>query len=94
MLKSVNPFDQSLLGEFPELDERAVDRKIVAAAKAFSTAGAATQIVGSPTPPQNPPDGITMLSTGGIERTTTQIALTEQIPYRVLPLVAGTSNGS
>ncbi|MFP5579536.1 MAG: Lrp/AsnC family transcriptional regulator [Acidimicrobiia bacterium] len=30
-----------------------------------------------------------MLSTGGIERTTTQIALTEQIPYRVLPLVAG-----
>ena len=31
-----------------------------------------------------------MLATGGIERTTTQIALTEQIPYRVLPLVAGT----
>lgn len=30
-----------------------------------------------------------MLATGGIERTTTQIALTEQIPYRVLPLVAG-----
>jgi DNA-binding Lrp family transcriptional regulator len=29
-----------------------------------------------------------MLATGGIERTTTQIALTEQIPYRVLPLVA------
>lgn len=37
MLKSVNPFDQSLLGEFPELDERAVDRKIVAAAKAFTS---------------------------------------------------------
>ena len=30
-----------------------------------------------------------MLATGGIERTTTQIALTEQIPYRVLPLVTG-----
>jgi DNA-binding Lrp family transcriptional regulator len=30
-----------------------------------------------------------MLASGGIERTTTQIALTEQIPYRVLPLVAG-----
>src|SRR5687768_11808390 len=29
----------------------------VAAKYAFSTAGAATQIVGSPTPPQNPPDG-------------------------------------
>ena len=35
-----------------------------------------------------------MLATGGIERTTTQIALTEQIPYRVLPLVAGAANGS
>lgn len=30
-----------------------------------------------------------MLATGGIERTTTQIALTEQIPHRVLPLVNG-----
>lgn len=30
-----------------------------------------------------------MLAMGGIERTTTQIALTEQIAYRVLPLVAG-----
>lgn len=29
-----------------------------------------------------------MLATGGIERTTTQIALTEQIPHRVLPLVS------
>lgn len=37
MLKSVNPFDQSLLGEFTELDERAVDRKIVAAAKTFTS---------------------------------------------------------
>ncbi|MCO8129296.1 Lrp/AsnC family transcriptional regulator [Acidimicrobiia bacterium EGI L10123] len=34
-----------------------------------------------------------MLSTGGIERTTTQIALTEQIPYRVLPLVADPGDG-
>ena len=30
-----------------------------------------------------------MLASGGIERTTTQIALTEQISYRVLPLVTG-----
>lgn len=28
-----------------------------------------------------------MLANGGIERTTTQIALTEQLTYRVLPLV-------
>lgn len=35
-----------------------------------------------------------MLSTGGIERTTTQIALTEQIPYRVLPLVAELGDGA
>ena len=35
-----------------------------------------------------------MLATGGIERTTTQIALTEQIPYRVLPLVADRGDGS
>ena len=33
---------------------------------AFSTAGAATAIVGSPTPPQKPPDGITIVSTFGI----------------------------
>jgi DNA-binding Lrp family transcriptional regulator len=32
-----------------------------------------------------------MLASGGIDRTTTQIALTEQIPHRVLPLVAGDS---
>lgn len=31
-----------------------------------------------------------MLASGGIERTTTQIALTEQIHHRVLPLVTGT----
>lgn len=28
-----------------------------------------------------------MLETGGVERTTTQIALTQQLAYRVLPLV-------
>jgi hypothetical protein len=38
----------------------------VAAAYAFSTAGAATQIVGSPTPPQNPPEGMMIASTFGI----------------------------
>ncbi len=38
----------------------------VAAKIAFSTAGAATAIVGSPTPPQKPPDGITIVSTLGI----------------------------
>jgi hypothetical protein len=37
----------------------------VAAKIAFKTAGAATQIVGSPTPPQNPPDGMTMVSIFG-----------------------------
>ena len=35
MLKSVNPFDQSLLGEYEELDERAVDQKLETAAKTF-----------------------------------------------------------
>lgn len=30
-----------------------------------------------------------MLASGGVERTTTQIALTEQLAYRVLPLVDG-----
>jgi hypothetical protein len=38
----------------------------VAAKIALSTAGAATAIVGSPMPPQNPPEGITMTSTFGI----------------------------
>ena len=38
----------------------------VAAALLASTAGAATQIVGSPTPPQNPPDGMMIDSTFGI----------------------------
>src|SRR5262245_61389581 len=38
----------------------------VAAKYALSTAGAATQIVSSPTPPQNPPDGMTIDSTLGI----------------------------
>jgi len=38
----------------------------VAAKYALSTAGAATQIVGSPTPPQKPPDGMRIVSTFGI----------------------------
>jgi hypothetical protein len=38
----------------------------VAAKIALSTAGAATKMVGSPTPPQKPPDGITIDSTAGI----------------------------
>src|SRR5262249_15402367 len=37
----------------------------VALKKALSTAGAATQIVGSPTPPQKPPDGIVGLDRRG-----------------------------
>jgi hypothetical protein len=41
-------------------------RRPVAAAMALSTAGAATAMVGSPTPPQNVPSGIRMLSTFGI----------------------------
>ena len=38
----------------------------VAAKTALSTAGAATAIVGSPTPPQNPPEATMMVSTRGI----------------------------
>ncbi len=38
----------------------------VAAKIAFATAGAATQIVGSPTPPQKSPDGMMIDSTAGI----------------------------
>src|SRR5215471_15366023 len=38
----------------------------VAAKYALSTAGAATQIVGSPTPPQKPPDAMRIVSTFGI----------------------------
>ena len=38
----------------------------VAAKIAFSTAGAATKMVGSPTPPQKPPDGMMIVSTFGI----------------------------
>ncbi len=41
-------------------------RRPVAAKNAFRTAGAATQMVGSPTPPQNPPDGMMIDSTFGI----------------------------
>src|SRR5262249_41370546 len=38
----------------------------VAAAIALSTAGAATAMVGSPMPPQKPPEGISTTSTFGI----------------------------
>ena len=38
----------------------------VAAKIALSTAGAATEMVGSPTPPQKSLDGITIVSTFGI----------------------------
>lgn len=38
----------------------------VAANSALSTAGAATAMVGSPIPPQNPPDGMMRTSTSGI----------------------------
>lgn len=38
----------------------------VAAKTAFSTAGAATAMVGSPTPPQKPPEGTVITSTTGI----------------------------
>ena len=38
----------------------------VAAKNALSTAGAATKMVGSPTPPQKPPDGTIVTSTFGI----------------------------
>src|SRR6516164_8904915 len=48
-----------------EIDGRANDAAD-AAKYAFSTAGPATQMVGSPTPPQNPPLGITIDSTFGI----------------------------
>ena len=34
-----------------------------------------------------------MLASGGVQRTTTQIALTEQLAYRVLPLVERIENG-
>ena len=38
----------------------------VAAKMAFSTAGAATAMVGSPMPPQKPPEGMMMTSTAGM----------------------------
>lgn len=41
-------------------------RRPVAAKNALRTAGAATQMVGSPTPPQNPPEGMMIDSTFGI----------------------------
>jgi hypothetical protein len=58
---------------FAQTDRRSVflsgterTRLPVAAAIALRTAGAATAIVGSPTPPQNPPEGIRITSTFGI----------------------------
>ncbi len=41
-------------------------RRPVAAKIAFNTAGAATKMVGSPTPPQNPPEGTKTHSTFGM----------------------------
>ena len=47
----------------------------VAAKIALSTAGAATKMVGSPTPPQKSPDGITIVSTwGGVGEPTICVA--------------------
>ena len=37
MVKSVNPFDQSVIAEFPEHDEQTVDRRIEMSAKAFQS---------------------------------------------------------
>lgn len=37
MFKSVNPYDQSVIGEFPEDDEKVVNDKISTAAKTFTT---------------------------------------------------------
>ncbi len=37
MLKSVNPFDQTLLGEYPEHDEKIIDRKLSEAITAFAS---------------------------------------------------------
>ena len=37
MLRSVNPFDQSVLGEFAEHDDMAINRKLETAAKAFKS---------------------------------------------------------
>lgn len=37
MLKSVNPFDQSVIGEYPEHDDLTINRKLDIAAKAFES---------------------------------------------------------
>jgi hypothetical protein len=55
---------------------------------AFSTAGAATAIVGSPTPPQKPPDG-TIVSTAGISSMRHRL-----IGVEVLLLDAATLDGA
>ena len=50
----------------PGLNGNARIRLPVAAKIAFNTAGPATAMVGSPTPPQNPPDGTSTVSTFGM----------------------------
>jgi hypothetical protein len=55
--------------------ERQVATAIASRAKiAFSTAGAATAIVGSPTPTQKPPDGMHDRLDAGIRRCATPVA--------------------
>src|SRR5262245_54908557 len=56
---------QQLYVSFVFLSGNERTRLPVAANTALRTAGAATLMVGSPTPPQKPPDGITMASTLG-----------------------------
>jgi len=50
------------------LQRERADALPVAAKYALRTAGAAKQIVGSPTPPQNPPDGMMIDSTSASAR--------------------------
>jgi hypothetical protein len=53
----------------------------VAAKYALSTAGAATKIVGSPTPPQKPPDGITSQHAGPTEKPTfVRVSVNDGVP--------------
>src|SRR5688572_22875837 len=37
MFKSINPYDQKLIAEFPEHDERTIDQKIKTAQKTFQS---------------------------------------------------------
>src|SRR5215831_9532418 len=54
-------------------------RRPVAAKIALSTAGAATDTVGSPTPPQKPPDGTRTTSTGGISRMRSELYVSKLV---------------